>query len=228
MSVIGSLLEIPPSLLELFKIYPEAKYLYYRASSDREKQNIGSISKLCMSHREIAREIYFNNRHKIGQILNSKDCESVILYKKYNTEEYFMVKDHICEIIEQGKISHHLYLGRNWDLINFLFSGSYSTSIPNLVIWNKSFIGLNPILFKQHSLGFDGLEYYYLEVEEVKTLSELMQDFGDEIIHENLKHVLDYWPKIPDILWVKDLCDSVKDFYLKVEENENSILIGIN
>jgi hypothetical protein len=109
-----------------------------------------------------------------------------------------------------------------------LFSGSWSTSIPELVIWDKSSFGINPILFMKHTLAVDYSEYYYLEVDEVKALAELMQDFGEEIICENLKHVLNYLTTPSGCSHAKELCDSVKNFYCKVANNENSVLININ
>jgi hypothetical protein len=228
MSVLGDLLEIPSDLLSLFKSYPEVRCLYYRASSLRKKPNIVSISNLSMPHREIVRELYPNDRHKIGQIWSLEDCDSVLHYKKYNLEEYFLIKENIPRIIEFGKIAHYLYLERDWHLINFLFSGSWSTSISDLVIWDKSSFGINPILFKKHSLGVEYLEYYYLEAEEVKDLAELIQDFGDEIVCENLQHVSNYLTTPSCFLHAKELCDSIKNFYCKVANNENSVLIKIN
>jgi hypothetical protein len=228
MSVLGDLIEIPSDLLNLFKVCPEARYLYYRTSSSRKKPNIVSISNLSMPHREIVRELYPNDRHKIGQTWTLEDCDSVLHYKKYNLEEYFLIKENIPRIIEFGKIAHYLYLGCDWHLINFLFSGSWSTSISDLVIWDESSFGINPILFMKHTLAVDYSEYYYLEVDEVKALVELMQDFGDEIIHENLKLVSDYLTTPSCRLRAKELCDSIKDFYCRVANNENSILININ
>jgi hypothetical protein len=119
MSVLGDLIEIPSDLLNLFKAYPEATHLYYRASSLRKKLNIVSISNLSMPHREIVRELYPNDRHKIGQIWSLEDCDSVLHYKKYNLEEYFLIKENIPRIIEFGKTAHYLYLGRDWHLGDF-------------------------------------------------------------------------------------------------------------
>ena len=228
MSVLGDLIEIHPNLLELFKTYPEAISLYYSASNLRKKPNVISISNLSMEHREIVRELYPNDRHKIGQTWSLDDCASVLRYKKYNFEEYFLIKENIPKIIEYGKIAHYLYLGRDWNLINFLFSGSWSTAISDLVIWDKSSFGINPILCKKHNLGVENPEYYYLEVDEVKTLTKLIQDFGDELICENLKQVSYYLTSRSGLLYTKGLCNSIKNFYCKVAENKNSILICIS
>jgi hypothetical protein len=242
MSIIGNLIEVPPGFLDLFKVYPEARSLYYRASNSRRKSNIGSISSLSTSHREIVRELYPNDRHRVGQIWNLDDCKSVSRYKTYWLEEYLLIKEDIPEIVEYGKIAHHLWLGQAWHLISFLFSGIISMEISELFIWDQKSIGINPILFRKNMLEVGDLVYYYLEIDEVKTLSKLIQDFADEIICENLKHVInehasihwvsrygfDIWEDNSWLLEVNDLCNSVKDFYFNVADRENSVLISIH
>jgi hypothetical protein len=226
MSVLCDLIEISPDLIELFKAYPEARYLYYRASGHRNESSINSISNLSIPHREIVREIYPSDHHKIGKTINLNDCESVLSYKRYHLEEYLLIKDNISTIIEQGKTALYLYLGSNWDLVSFLFGGVFDPNTSDLVIWNKSNFGLNPIEFRKHFLETEDLDYYYLNVDEVKILVDLIQDFGDEIMYENLKNVSVHWENTC-LLCVKDLYDSVKDFYINVADHENSVLINI-
>jgi hypothetical protein len=228
MSVCCNLIEISPNLLELFKAYPEARHLYYRASSSRHRSSIDSISNLSIPHQEIVREIYPGDRHKIGKIINLDDCESVLSFRKYFPEDYFLIKDNISTIIEQGKTALRLDLGREWELVSFLFGGSFNPNTSDLVIWSKSNFGLNPILFRKHSLGIEDPEHYYIKVDEVKILVDLMQESGDEIMYENLRHVSARWKYISCLLCVKDLYASVKDFYMNIAERENVVLINIS
>lgn len=114
--------------------------------------------------------------------------------------------------------------------------------ISELLIWDQESIGINPILFRKHMLEFGDLAYYYLEIDEVKTLSKLIQDFADEIICENLKYIFnkyssihwisryefDIWKDDSWLVEVNDLCNSVKNFYLDVAEHENLVLVSIH
>lgn len=72
----------------------------------------------------------------------------------------------------------------------------------------------------------------------MKTLAELIQDFGDEIISENLKRIKDeykslYWiwsyslKDESSLSYVRELCDGVKDFYFQVADRNNNIIINI-
>ncbi len=240
MSVLCNLIEIPQDLLDLFKIHREAERLYWRASNSREEPNIGSISKLSMPQREVVRELYPSDRHKIGKVWNLGDCNSVLWYKTYKPEEYLEIRESIPKIIEYGKTCNYLELGRAWHLVSFLFSGSRSYQLSDLVIWGGSSIGINPILYKKHILDRE-LSEYYLEVDEVKTLAELMQDFGDEIVCENLKQIVDRhrfiyfisrykvdtWKDESSLSLVKDLCNSTKDFYCRVADRGNLAIVKI-
>lgn len=240
MSILWDIIEVPNDFFNLFKNHRKARFLYYRASKTREKLNISSISKFSQEQSEIVREIcevYPNHSHEIKQIWNLDNCKSVLQYKANHFEEYPKIQEHIPRIIEYGKICHHIYIGRSWHLINFLFSGNNSTKIDDLVIWNQPILGINPILYKKHILESGMPERYYLTINEVRILSELMQDFGEEIISENLKRIRDkykslysvsrFYYKEEGISQAKNYGNGTKDFYCKIADRNNCIIINI-
>jgi hypothetical protein len=243
MSLNGNLLEIPRDLMDVFKIYPEVRFIYYRAANTREEPKIESISKLSISYKEIIKELYpdYSDRHKVREIWSLEDFRSVLRYKSCRLEEYLSLIEYIPKIVEYGKISNHLELGRTWDLLNFLFSGTNYPDRSEYIIWGKAGLGINLIRSGQ-LLEVDDLEsVHYLDVAEVKNLAELIQDFGDEIVFENLKRVIYHHKEIywisryrvdfQDESWiliVEGLCNSLKNFYFEVAKRENAVFISIN
>ncbi len=241
MSINCDLIEVPEDLLNLFRVNRQAMYLYYKAAYSRNEPNIRTLEKIPRKRKHLVSEIcqlYPQECDRIKQLWNLINCEAVLRYKTNYPDNYEAIKPLIPKIIEAGKNNKHLELGRCWHLFNYIFSGTTEMQATKLVEWDRPNLGIHPICYVANPLNLGITERNYLTVAEVKTLSELMEDFGKDIVTEDIKLICDRQRAIYSlrqdnfndeswVTWAKEYCDRIQDFYRKVAENHNAVIIQI-
>lgn len=242
MSINCDLIEVPEDLLNLFRVNRQAMYLYYKAAYSRNEPNIHTFKKIPRKQQHLVKEIcqlYPQEYDRIKQLWNLANCQSVLGFKTNHSDNYFAIKRLIPKIIEFGKNSKHLELGRCWHLFNYIFSVTTEMQATKLVEWDRPNLGIHPICYQAHPLNLGIIERNYLTVAEVKTLSELMEEFGKDIVTENMKLICDRHKAIYSlhqdnfndeswVTWAKEWCNGIQDFYRQVAENQNAVIIQIS
>lgn len=242
MSISCDLIEVPESLLNLFKQYHKAMSLYYDASYARKETAICNLKKIPRKQKHLVKDIcqlYQKECDRIKQDWSLKDCQCVIKYKEQYLEEYPATKQQIPTIVNYGKISIHLHLGRTWDLVNYLFCGAIEMKDEELISQNAPIIGINPICYRKHILNSEMADKHYLTQDEVKEVSELMQEFGDDIVYESIKTIEQRRKLIytrsredtEDNQWIASVlksCKEVKNFYIQAASRSSAIVVNID
>jgi Domain of unknown function (DUF1877) len=233
MSVLCSLTQISPYLLNIIQAMPSVFELFWSVESIDSEDIIDNIYGLSSKYPHLLREILPEPEQAIG-IFTLWDIKEIENWRVEYTEDFQLIKSEIYQIVIEGKTTPRLDLGKSWDAVGYIFRASFDYKDKSFLIDETTTKEVRVEVILGGKNLTDDVDIRYFESMKVQEIADSLSKFSNDTIQRRFQQMQSEQYNTYQYRWSKNgyegllsICNAVKDFCQDAAKRGNGILIDL-